>query len=87
MTIYVQGLTNNRKLITWKCVGRGEASIVMNNISKAFGHKFKLLDLVYTINGTWLQRGRDYDTSQMITYESNPSYYYPRIDKKWRVLQ
>lgn len=78
MSIYIYGITNNFKHITWKCRDRQEARIVMSNIARGeMFYNFKVFDISYSLRQPWLERHFAIKDRQFITYESNKSYYYP----------
>lgn len=86
MSIYVYGVTKDLKHMTWKCRDRLEARIVMSNIARGqMFYNFLVFDLSYSISQPWLDKHFDIREKQLITYESNKTYFYPWKDKETRV--
>lgn len=83
MTYYVHAVTRNRKWITFKCKSMALAMIVQSNIIRS-----DLLRNIYIIEPSphmqqpWLKDINAYDTTQFITEESNPTYYYPFVSNE-----
>mgnify|MGYP000448155904 CR=1 FL=1 len=80
MTYYVHAVTKDRKWITWKCESMALAMIVQSNIIRSdLMRNIRDLEPSPHMHQQWLKDINAYDTTQFITEESNPTYYYPFI--------